>query len=106
VKRITSQAQFDELRKHGIRKHTRSFDLVFCPCSLEDDFGLAIIISKKVANAVKRNKIKRWIRNFAHANNALFSNKINYLVISKNGIFEYGRDNIYKDLIKVLDSIE
>ncbi|MDP8241873.1 MAG: ribonuclease P protein component [Candidatus Celaenobacter antarcticus] len=106
MKRITSQAEFDQLRKHGIRKRTRYFDLVSCAVDKGNDFGLAVIVSKKVANAVKRNKIKRWIKNFAYTHIDLFHINNNYLVIAKRGIYEFGHDNIYNELENVLEECE
>ena len=106
MKRITSQAEFDALKKHGKRKRTPYFDIVSCAINNGNDFGLAVIVSKKIANAVKRNKIKRWIKNFAYTHNDLFPINYNYLIITKRGIYEFGRDNIYNDLEKVLEERE
>lgn len=102
MKRITSQAEFDTLRKHGIRTRAQYFDLVSFAVDKANDFGLAVIVSKKVANAVKRNKIKRWIKNFAHTHNDLFRMNNNYLIITKRGIYELGYDKICVELEKVL----
>ena len=106
MKRIISQAEFEKLRKHGKRKRTPYFDIVSCPINKCNDFGLAVIVSKKNANAVKRNKIKRWIKNFAHTHNDLFRINYNYLVITKHGIYEFGHVNIYNELEKVLEERE
>jgi len=106
VKRITSQAEFDALRKHGKRKRTPYFDIVSCAINKGNDFGLAVIVSKKIANAVKRNKIKRWIKNFAHTHSDLFRINYDYLVITKHGIYEFGHDNIYNELEKILEERE
>lgn len=106
MKRITSQAEFDALKNHGKRKRTPYFDLVSCAINKDNDFGLSVIVSKKIANAVKRNKIKRWIKNFAHTHNDLFRINYDYLVITKHGIYEFGCDNIYNELEKVLEERE
>ncbi len=104
MKRLSSQTEFDELKKHGIRKRTPYFDIVTITHPRDGDFGFAIIVSKKTGNAVKRNKIKRWFKNFAHLHAPLFKADQNYLVICKKGIFEYGRENIYNDLTSFFES--
>jgi len=106
VKRITSRAEFDKLRKHGRRTRTQYFDLVSCAIEKDADFGLAVIVSKKIGNAVKRNKIKRWIKNFAYTHANLFRSNNDYLVITKRGIYESGRNNIYNELERVLEEHE
>ncbi len=54
---------------------------------------LGIIVSKKVGNAVKRNRVKRVVRAFFRLNKALIQ-KLDYIFIAKNNI-----DNIsYKQL--------
>jgi len=55
---------------------------------------------------VKRNKIKRWIKNFAYTHIDLFHINNNYLVIAKRGIYEFGHDNIYNELENVLEECE
>ncbi len=106
MKRITSQAEFNELKKHGTRTRTQYFDLISCAVNKGNDFGLAVIVSKKVANAVKRNKIKRWIKNYAHTHIDFFRINHIYLIITKQGIYEHGRDKIYHDLERILGNHE
>ena len=68
---------------------------------------LALLQKKKIGNAVKRNKIKRRLRNIM--NDALKSININlnysYLFIAKKNIYDANykmiKDSIFKDLTKV-----
>ena len=67
----------------------------------------SIVTKRKIGNAVKRNKIKRRLRNIM--NDAVKSININlnysYLFIAKKNIYDvkYGiiKSSIFKDLIKV-----
>ena len=68
---------------------------------------LALLQKKKIGNAVKRNKIKRRLRNIM--NDAIKTINMNlnysYLFIAKKNIYDANykmiKDSIIKDLIKV-----
>ena len=45
--------------KNGKRLHGRYISLYFAPA---EHTAFAVLIKKKVGNAVQRNKVKRWIR--------------------------------------------
>ena len=69
--------------------------------------NISFVTKKKIGNAVKRNKIRRKLRNIM--NDALKSININlnysYLFIAKKNIYDANykmiKDSIFKDLTKV-----
>ena len=69
--------------------------------------NVSFVAKKKIGNAVKRNKIKRRLRNIM--NDAVKSININlnysYLFIAKKNIYDANykmiKDSIFKDLTKV-----
>ena len=69
--------------------------------------NVSFVTKKKIGNAVKRNKIKRRLRNIM--NQILKISKINlnysYLLIAKKNIYDANykiiKDSIFKDLTKV-----
>jgi len=70
---------------------------------------LVIIFIRKLGMKLQmlwKNKIKRWIKNFAYTHIDLFHINNNYLVIAKRGIYEFGHDNIYNELENVLEECE
>lgn len=107
VKSIRNYYQFKELRKNGKRFKKSFFDLIVLKSDIygNKDFGLAVITSKKVGNAVKRNKIRRWINEYFRRLENCIPFNINYLIVTKPGIFEYGRDNILKDIKNGIEKI-
>ena len=107
MKSIRSFNQFKELKKNGKRFRKSFFDLIVVKKDTygNRDFGLAVITSKKIGNAVKRNKIRRWIKEYFRMSDHSIPLNINYLIITKPGIFEYGRDNILKDLKNGIEKI-
>ena len=69
--------------------------------------NVSFVTKRKIGNAVKRNKIKRRLRNII--NDAVKSINMNlnysYLFIAKKNIYDANykmiKDSIYKDLMKV-----
>jgi len=111
VKRIKKQKAFDNLRQNGKRYKQRNLDIVAANTDKsspadENDFGLAVITSKYIGNAVKRNQVRRWIKEWFRQTNFNIKPNLNYLVITKKGIFSAGRERIIKELKDVIKKIE
>lgn len=103
MKSIRKQKEFDNLRKNGKRYKQTILDLVVAKtegisCSDKKDFKLAVITSKRIGNAVKRNKVRRWIKEWFRQTEYNILLGTNYLVITKKGIYQAGRETIIREL--------
>ncbi len=58
-----------------------------------------IIVTRKVGNAVKRNKIKRLVRTFFRLNKAILQ-KADYIFIAKNNIKDISYKHVQNELLK------
>ena len=105
VKSIRKYCHFKELKKSGKRYKKQFFDLIVTQCNeyKNEDFGLAVITSKKIGKAVKRNKTRRWIKEYFRKPEISILKNFNYLVITKPGIVDYKRENILSDIEDVLE---
>jgi ribonuclease P protein component len=65
--RIIKRAEFIDLNRHGARYYTESF-VVILKQNRRDITRLGITAGKRVGNSVKRNRIKRLIREFFRLN--------------------------------------
>ena len=91
--RLLNRGDFVNLNRSGKRHHTRHFVVVF----QENEFGitrLGITVSKKIANAPKRNKVKRLIREYFRLNKATVPKGYDIVIAAK-------RDASYLDLWKI-----
>lgn len=111
MKNLRKQKEFDNLRTHGKRYKQKYLDIVVAypdeNSKIEkDDFGLAVITGKIIGNAVKRNKVRRWIKEWFRQTDFSIRPALNYLVITKKGIYKSGRKAIIKELKNALEKIK
>ena len=79
--RIRKRADFIDLNLHGKRYYTKHF-LVILKQNRRDITRLGIAVSKTVGNSVKRNRIKRLIREFFRLNKQQIPKGYDILVIA------------------------
>ena len=109
--KISSLSKNDEFKSliKGQRINNKYSTIFFKKLSDKNnkDLNISFVTQKKIGNAVKRNKIKRRLRNMI--NEAIKKIKINfeysYLILAKKNILEENYENIkttlFKDFIKI-----
>ncbi len=65
--RLTKRADFETIFREGIRYSTRHFFITIYQTNL-DVRRLGMVVSRKVGGAVKRNRVKRLVREFFRLN--------------------------------------
>ena len=71
---------------------------------ISTNYGIAI--SKKVGNAVIRNKLKRQTRAIMDNNRNLFQNNYNYIIMIRKSCVDVSFHNLNTALIKLLEKIK
>ena len=99
--RIRKKSDFTALYKKGNRYRGRYFNLVYLPNDLTFS-RMAVVASKKIGNAVERNKAKRWIRTLFRRNKELLVDPLDLIVITKRDIKEATWLNLQEDYLKAL----
>ncbi len=95
--RILNRSDYVNLNRLGKRLVTKHFTLIFN----QNRMGitrLGIIVGKKVGNAVKRNRIKRLIREYFRTNALHFPGGIDIVIAAK-------KDASHLDLWKIKEEI-
>ena len=82
--RLLNRKDFVNLNRLGKRYHTAHFIINFKENSL-GIIRLGITVSKKTGNAVTRNRIKRYIREFFRSNKTYFPQGHDIVIIAKKG---------------------
>jgi ribonuclease P protein component len=82
--RLKKRYEFRQVQLSGRRIHTPHFLIVVQPNALPTT-RLGITVTKKVGNAVQRNRIKRVVREVFRKNRALFPSSHDVVFIAKRG---------------------
>ncbi len=102
--RIRKKKDFLHLYKKGKRFRGKSFILIY----LSNELGhsrMAVVASKKLGNAVQRNKIKRRFRTLYRRNKTLLKVPVDLIIIPHRDIDETRWRSLEKDFVTALKSL-
>ncbi len=83
--RLRKRFEFRRVSDQGRRVHTRSFLVLIARRTLDEPSRLGITVTKQVGNAVRRNRLKRLVREVFRQNRSLFPLEADVVVIAKRG---------------------
>ena len=101
--KIRKRTEYTSIYQHGKRTYARHFTVV----AKKNELGygrLGITVSKKVGNAVRRNRIKRLIREFFRLNKTQLVASQDIVVIGKKGMPRLSYQDVYKELSVLVSS--
>lgn len=102
--RIRKTRDFLFLYKEGKRYKGKYFNLIYFPNNLRFS-RMAVIVSKRIGNAVTRNKIKRRIRELFRRNKDILKEHLDLLIIVKQGIQDTSWPVLRENYLAVIKSI-
>jgi ribonuclease P protein component len=100
-KRLRTRGDFLRARSRGDRIHGRRFIYYIAPGATSES-RLGITVSKKVGNAVRRNQIKRRVREAFRLHPHLFPRPVDVIVIAKQDGGDFGYAEVRDELIDVI----
>jgi ribonuclease P protein component len=101
--RISTRAEFQKILKNGKKASDGFFRIAIILNPNQNNPKLGIIVSKKIGSAVKRNRIKRVVREIFRLNQTKIISGTNLVVIAKPDCVNKTYQEIEKSLIKLLD---
>jgi len=104
TERLLGRADFLKLSRSGQKRQTR----YFIAAMLRDESGttrLGITVSKRVGNAVERNRIKRIVREYYRLNRDLISVKRDINIIARKYVASLSNQEVRDELGKLFKKI-
>jgi ribonuclease P protein component len=103
--RLRKRFEFRHVRDVGLRVHTRSF-VVLLAHRREATSRLGLTVSRQVGHAVRRNRIKRLLRELFRTHRALFPAAADIVVIAKTGCAVQGFDDVLHELERASSALQ
>lgn len=105
--RLLIAADFDRVFKQGRRVHVPELTLAFRKRPSREDQLIAprlgLSVSRKVGNAVKRNQVKRRIREFFRKNKDIFANGSEFVLVPKKEVTKLSSNGLNRSIMDLFD---
>lgn len=99
--RIKKRKDFLLIYKKGRRYKGKYFNLIYISNSLEFS-RVGLVVSRKIGNAVQRNKVKRWMRDLFRKNKNLIKNSVDMIIIPKKEILEQAWPSLRQEYLAAI----
>lgn len=103
-RRILRSSEYTRIWKEGKRYRTTHFVVLVNPGGNNSRLGLTV--SRKVGNAVCRNRLKRWIRELFRNNYKLFGNQLDISIIAQRQAGCLTHLQVDRELLSVFARLE
>jgi ribonuclease P protein component len=104
AERILKRRDYVALSKSGRRVQNEHFIAYFAP-SPHSGTRIGITVTKKVGSAVKRNRIKRLVREYFRLNRHSLSGKWDINIIAKRHIADLSSERAFRSLQELFERI-
>ncbi len=102
--RIRRSSDFEQAWQEGQRYHTRHFVVIVKPGRVFSRLGLTV--SRKVGNAVCRNRLKRWLRELFRKHYKQFSLAADISIIAKHQAGHLSHLQVDREILTVFARLE
>ena len=108
--RIRKSRDFRLIQRRGSKVKSRDFLFLFLPANrvqyAEDHPRFGLVVSKKVGNAVCRNRVKRRLREACRKNKSLLTASLNIVIIAFSSSLHRSQIEIEYQIAEMLKTLE
>ncbi len=104
-RKICSTTEYKSIYAHNRRIVTRSLTVLY-DASPASEFAWGITVSKKIGNAVQRNKVKRRIKAFIREYKFFHELPLKVVFIARKGAFAVGWADISQQLSGIMTRLQ
>lgn len=102
--RLTKKSDFQTIFEHGTRYTTENF-VIFIHQNNRDIRRIGISVSKKVGGAVKRNRVKRLVREFFRLHKDQLPDSKDFLFIAKPGSTQLDYRSVSEEILRFIGNV-
>jgi ribonuclease P protein component len=105
---IKKHSDYTKIQKNCKKFYSKYFIVLYQKNNFQNtEFRLGITVSKKVGNAVIRNKTKRRIKSFyRQKKDIMLNNNIDFILIAKNNSSESNWIDFTNDLNQIMQKLQ
>lgn len=103
IYRVKSEKEFQRVFHNGTSIANRQLVLYVYPKSEQVHFRVGLSVGKKMGNAVKRNQIKRYLRQAVHELEAVIQPEFDFLLIARPDIRHKNFFEVKQSVIHVMN---
>ena len=109
-RRVRSRSDYRRIQEYGSRLQTRHFIFVLAnrPPGTDPRTGarLGLVVSRKVGNAVARNRVKRLLREAFRATGSMFREGLDVVVIARSTQPDWSLGDVIAEWVEAEDRIK
>ena len=96
--RLRDPRDFQRVNRSGVRRASTHFVAVVAPSRADAEVKLGLAVSRRVGNAVARNRVKRHVRDWFRRTRSTLPPATDWVVIARQGAAELDGPAIAEEL--------
>jgi ribonuclease P protein component len=100
--RLAKREDFNKVYRYGKSMANHQFVLYYLPLLGNDDFRLCVSVSKKVGNAVVRNRLRRMMKEIVRLKKESMAPHYDYILIARKPAAEMDYQEMEKSIFHVI----